>query len=239
MNKAKEWLSIEDPTEDRTWPFDITFLKSNWSCIFGSGCPSISIEPALDIGCCAHGAYFSDNDDRARTLKNIDQLDKDLWQNLDFAESIGGPITQDDDGSFRTVVVDGACIFQNRAGHPGGSGCAFHHLATKTGQSQVKIKPDICWQVPLRREDHETTSGHVFSMVREWQKADWGGDSTDVAWWCTEEEKGYTGKTSVYESMSEELTAICGSEVYEWLKEKLIVESSQEVFLPNPIVKKT
>ena len=119
MNKAKEWLSIEDPTEDRTWLFDITFLKSNWSCIFGSGCPSISIEPALDIGCCAHGAYFSDNDDRARTLKNIDQLDKDLWQNLDFAESIGGPITQDDDGSFRTVVVDGACIFQNRAGHPG------------------------------------------------------------------------------------------------------------------------
>ena len=32
-----EWVSFEDPDEDRTWLFDVTFLTSNWNCIFGRG----------------------------------------------------------------------------------------------------------------------------------------------------------------------------------------------------------
>ena len=32
-----EWVSFEDPEEDRTWVFDVTFLLSAWSCIYGTG----------------------------------------------------------------------------------------------------------------------------------------------------------------------------------------------------------
>ena len=36
---AHEWVSFEDPDEERTWVFDVTFLLSRWSCIFGAGLP--------------------------------------------------------------------------------------------------------------------------------------------------------------------------------------------------------
>ena len=26
----REWISFEDPTEERTWVFDVTFLLSRW-----------------------------------------------------------------------------------------------------------------------------------------------------------------------------------------------------------------
>src|SRR4051794_34036749 len=29
-----EWVSFDDPDADRTWVFDVTFLASNWTCIF-------------------------------------------------------------------------------------------------------------------------------------------------------------------------------------------------------------
>jgi len=32
-----EWISFEDPNEDRTWVIDATFLLSSWTCIFGRG----------------------------------------------------------------------------------------------------------------------------------------------------------------------------------------------------------
>ena len=56
----REWLSFEDEGEHRTWLFDITFLTSNWTCIYGAGCPGVLAEPAPDrqLGCCTHGAYI-------------------------------------------------------------------------------------------------------------------------------------------------------------------------------------
>ena len=48
-----EWLSFDHDGE--TYMFDVTFLTSNWSCIYGAGCPGIGRpEPApeLELGCC-------------------------------------------------------------------------------------------------------------------------------------------------------------------------------------------
>ena len=47
--------------EDRTWVFDVTFLTSNWTCIYGNGCPGILDDPApeLEQGCCSYGAHFT------------------------------------------------------------------------------------------------------------------------------------------------------------------------------------
>ena len=59
---AHEWVSFEDPDEERTWVFDVTFLTSAWSCIYGNGCPGVLTGPApeLEHGCCSYGAHFVD-----------------------------------------------------------------------------------------------------------------------------------------------------------------------------------
>ena len=44
-----EWISFEDPTEHRTWVFDATYLRSNYTCIYGCGCKGILDEPAPEL----------------------------------------------------------------------------------------------------------------------------------------------------------------------------------------------
>src|SRR5215831_14769357 len=63
-----EWISFEDPDEERTWVFDLTFLTSPWTCIFGRGCPGVLTGPAPELvqGCCSYGAHFTGNADRKR-----------------------------------------------------------------------------------------------------------------------------------------------------------------------------
>ena len=41
---AHEWISFALGGE--TFHFDLTFLLSNWSCLYGQGCPGIDTEPA-------------------------------------------------------------------------------------------------------------------------------------------------------------------------------------------------
>ena len=50
---AREWVSFEDPDEERTWVFDVTFLTSNWTCIYGNGCQGVLTEPAPELGTAA------------------------------------------------------------------------------------------------------------------------------------------------------------------------------------------
>src|SRR5262249_961362 len=66
-----EWFSFEDPDEDRTWLFDVTFLMSSWTCIWGAGCQGVLTAPApeLNQGCCSYGAHFRDEADYKRVVK--------------------------------------------------------------------------------------------------------------------------------------------------------------------------
>ena len=66
-----EWVSFEDPDEERTWVFDLTFLTSPWSCIYGNGCQGVLTGPAADLhqGCCSYGAHFVDEDDEKSMLE--------------------------------------------------------------------------------------------------------------------------------------------------------------------------
>jgi hypothetical protein len=44
-----EWISFTDPTEDRTWTFDATYLMSNHRCIFGEGCKGVLDADATEV----------------------------------------------------------------------------------------------------------------------------------------------------------------------------------------------
>ena len=52
--------------EERTWVFDVTFLTSNWTCIFGNGCQGVLTGPAPELvqGCCSYGAHLDRQEGR-------------------------------------------------------------------------------------------------------------------------------------------------------------------------------
>ena len=78
-----EWLSFEDEEEERTWVFDVTFLTSNWTCIFGNGCQGVLTGPAPELvqGCCSYGAHLVDKKDARRVEKAAATLTPEEWQN--------------------------------------------------------------------------------------------------------------------------------------------------------------
>ena len=63
-----EWISFEDPDEHRTWVFDATYLRSNYTCIYGRGCKGILDEPAPELGREAGSRWVDDGHRRAREI---------------------------------------------------------------------------------------------------------------------------------------------------------------------------
>jgi hypothetical protein len=211
-------VSFEDPTEDRTWVFDLTFLESNWTCIFGSGCKGVYAEDATELseGCCSHGAHLVDKADRENLKAHASRLRADQWQHIEIGERKS--ITKkNDDGVHVTRVVDGACIFLNRPDFHLGAGCALHVAAVEAGERPLDWKPEVCWQLPLRRLDDVDPNGHVTSTIREWKRRDWGDGGAEFHWWCTEATDAFRDQRSVWQTMGDELTEMIGEETYEVL----------------------
>src|SRR4051812_48883463 len=163
-----EWISFEDPDEDRTWVFDVTFLLSRWTCIFGRGCQGVLTEPSPEKvhGCCSYGAHYTDEEDRARIEAFAAELTDEQWQFARIGRRKGISVAERS-GSWRTRVHDGACVMLNRPGFPTGPGCALHQAALARGEQPLERKPEVCWQLPLRRVDATDEDGHVTSTVRE------------------------------------------------------------------------
>jgi len=211
-------VSFRDPgSPERVWTFDVTFLTSTYRCTFGCGCGD-----ATWVGeCCVHGVeLWWDPDDReqceadeAAVHARIEQLTDDDWQLRAEAERRGGPIKLVGGRRPFTRVVDGGCIFSNRAGFEGGAGCAFHLAALRRGERPVDWKPRTCWMVPLMREQLDDGS----YLVRAVRNADWsaGGDDEVLDWWCVDDAANYRGGGEpVYRALREELTELCGAAVY-------------------------
>ncbi|MBK9178173.1 MAG: hypothetical protein IPM45_01135 [Acidimicrobiales bacterium] len=231
-----EWVSFDDPHEARTWVFDLTFLASSWTCVFGAGCPGVLTGPApeLEHGCCSYGAHFTDDADHDRVAAAAATLTPDLWQLQHVARRRDGFARRRKDGSWRTRLVDDACIFLNRPGFPGGAGCALHRAALERGLPPLDLKPDVCWQLPLRRVDSVDELGHVTSTIREWKRRDWGEGGDHFHWWCTDAPDAFVGHHPVYVTMRDELVAMVGDEVYALLAGHLGPRSRRARLLPHP-----
>jgi hypothetical protein len=241
INEApREWLSINDPDEERTWVFDVSFLTSRWTCIFGRGCPGVEDEPDVEasIGCCSHGAFVGDDEDEALVRRRIDMLTADDWYYRDVAPTADDALFVDDEGNLRTKVVDGACIMLNRNEPGWTAGCALHQVAVERGESIHDWKPSVCWQAPLRREDLVDTNGHVYSTIRDWKRRDWGEGGFDFGWWCVEEPEAFVGDDAVYISCEEDLRALTNDVVYDELC-RLLDSRKKPTWLPLPVRRKT
>jgi hypothetical protein len=234
-----EWVSFEDPDEDRTWVFDVTFLTSAWTCIYGRGCQGVLTGPApeLEQGCCSYGAHFVDEEDEATTLAHAARLTPEQWQLRDVAIRKGGATKRTKAGEIKTRLVDGACIFLNRPGFAGGIGCALHRGALDAGERPLDWKPDVCWQLPLRLEEHTDDDGHVTSTLREWKRRDWGAGGYEFHWWCTDDDLAFVDRDPVYATLEAEIIELVGRKAYD-LFTAHVASRMRSQYLPHPALRR-
>ena len=206
-------MEFSDPAapDERRFRVNTTFLLSNYECIFGQGCPSIKpqMDTRHDCGCCNQGAGFYDQDDVKNVAKWFKKLTfKDMPEDkLRHARKHGWTVRNSKGEAYKTRKLNGACIFANeKSDDPDAppSGCAFHVLGNRLGIDHTKIKPEVCWTVPLLvLHDGETTGREErpeLITITAQGRGEWGGDyPTDytdleqvesgayLGWWCVAE----------------------------------------------------
>ncbi|MGI8459308.1 MAG: hypothetical protein ACR2LI_14525 [Propionibacteriaceae bacterium] len=221
-----EFVDPDDP--DQVFRCDLTWLTSRWSCIFGQGCPGIYADRP-DDGCCTLGAHFADEDDEERVKRAVRRLSRDQWQHRAEGKKHGWAELEDeetvkpgDERARKTRVVDGACIFLNRPGFAGGTGCALHKLALDEGIEITETKPDVCWQLPIRRQFREVTRSddttYTEVSIGEYGRDGWGPGGHDLDWYCTSNTDAHLGVQPVYLSSKAELTVLLGERGYVLVK---------------------
>lgn len=217
----REWVSLTDPEDPHErYVFDVSFLLSSYTCIYGRGCPGINAESGPEIACCALGAHYVDDEDRERVEAMVDTLGPTFMQN--YAEAKRHGVTaRMPDGETRTRVRNGGCIFLNRSGFATGAGCSLHHYAVDRGEHHMTYKPEVCWIVPLRREVEEGVAddGEECSTttITSYDRGAWGAGGAEFDWWCTDSPLAHVGENPVYISMESELRAMTSDAVYDEL----------------------
>jgi hypothetical protein len=228
LDFTREWVEFYDPADaSHQIRADLTWLLSRWTCIFARGCQGV-IAGRADDGCCSHGAFFSDKDDEKRVRKFAEQLTDEDWQYRGKAVRKNGKldITEkdavgEDEQRRRTRTVDGACIFLNRPGFAAGMGCSLHGLALRTGLHPLETKPEVCWQLPVRRAqdwvDRPDGTRILVSTVTEFDRRGWGEGGHDLHWYCASSPDAHVATEALYVSYKPELIALIGQPAYDEL----------------------
>lgn len=218
----REWVEFYDPDNpEHLIAADLTWLCSHWTCVFGTPACRGVVAGRPDDGCCSHGAFMSDDDDIAKLEASVALLDDADWQFRRKGLGKKGYLELDEnDGEqqLRTRTVDGACIFLNRPGFAGGAGCALHIKAVRLGVQPLTMKPDVCWQLPIRRSQEWVTrpdgSEILKTTLTEFDRRGWGPGGEDMHWYCTADPAAHIGTRQVWQSMAPELTELLGANAY-------------------------
>jgi hypothetical protein len=244
LDFPREWVQFSDPADpDHVIRADLTWLTSAWTCIFGRGCAGV-VEGRPDDGCCSHGAFFTDDDDLARVTAAVADLTPEDWQlapvgRADWTEEDRGD-AEEKDGvrSLRTRIVDDACVFLNRPGFAGGMGCALHRMALRTGQHPLATKPDVCWQLPVRREqehvDRPDGTRVLMTTIGEFDRRGWGPGGHDLHWWCTGSPAAHVSPEPLVATYAAELIALIGAAAYAELRRLAEARLDLGLVAPHP-----
>ena len=216
LDFPRQWVEFVDPAEENQLiRADLTWLTSRWICIFGNGCKGIYADRS-EVGCCALGAHFSEKADEKRVRGWVAKLDASLWQRIDTGRKKGW--VEKEDNARKTRVVGDACIFHNDRDFAGGYGCALHHLAAREGVSFVETKPEVCWQLPVRRSydnvTHEDGTDRLVVVLGEYDRRGWGEGGHDLDWYCSGNTEAHVGTEPVYQSSKDEIIALIGEPAY-------------------------
>ena len=226
LDFPREWLEFTDPANgEHLVRADLTWLLSRWTCIFARGCHGIVQGRAAD-GCCSHGAFFTDTDDEKRVRSAAKRLTPQTWQHFrrGFKNYTEMDTIDGESPARRTATrPDGPCVFLNEEGFAGGAGCALHAQALRDGVHPLEYKPDVCWQLPVRRDQdwRKRADGTqvLVSTLGEFDRRGWGEGGHDLHWWCTSSPEAHVGSQYLYQEYEPELTALIGKQAYAKLAE--------------------
>ncbi|TDC02381.1 hypothetical protein E1091_00895 [Micromonospora fluostatini] len=242
LDFPREWIEFVDPAdENHLVRADLTWLLSRWTCVFGQGCHGIVAGRAAD-GCCSHGAFFTDADDEKRVRAAVKRLTPQTWQRhrRGFKNWTENDTIDGKNPARRTATRDaeGPCVFLNDPGFPGGGGCALHAQALRDGVHPLEYKPDVCWQLPVRRDQewHKRPDNTkvLVSTLAEFDRRGWGAGGHDLHWWCTSSTDAHVGSEPMYVSYGPELTALVGAPAYAKLVELCAARARQGQVAPHP-----
>jgi hypothetical protein len=219
LDFPRQWIEFVDPADDaQIFRCDLTWLLSRWTCIYGSGCKGI-LADRPDDGCCSHGAYYSDQDDEKRVKRFAKELTADEWQFR--KQGLKSGITEVEDGKRRTRRHDGACIFLNRPGFSAGAGCALHLHALNVDRHPLETKPDVCWQLPVRRSYDRVTRPDdtevLITTIGEYDRRGWGAGGHDLNWYCSGATEAHVAEEALYLGYAPELIELMGQSAYDVL----------------------
>jgi hypothetical protein len=243
LDPARVWIEFADPetspgsAPEQVFRCDLTWLTSSWTCIYARGCAGIYADRP-DDGCCSLGAHFSDTDDEKRIGKAARRLAARHWQYRADGRS-GGWTETDPDGTRKTRIIDDACIFLNRPGFAGGAGCALHVLALVEGVEPLQVKPDVCWQLPLRRSyrdaDRPDGTTYLEVTIAEYDRRGWGAGGHDLDWYCSGNPQAHVGAEPVFREQRAELIELIGAKAYDVLARHCTQFLDAQRSLPLPM----
>src|SRR5690606_38209961 len=98
------------------------------------------------------------------------------------------------------------------------AGCALHALAIRLDINPLETKPDVCWQLPLRRTFREVErqdgSEYTEVTITEYDRRGWGPGGHDLDWYCTGNPVAHVAVEPLYVTSAAELVALMGEQGY-------------------------
>ena len=92
--------------------------------------------------------------------------------------------------------------------------CALHAMALERGIEPLEVKPDVCWQLPIRRTQEwvERPDGEqvLKTTISEYDRRGWGEGGADLDWYCSGSPDAHVGAKAVWQSYAPELTELLG-----------------------------
>jgi len=241
LDFPREWIEFTDPADsDQVIRADLTWLLSRWTCVFGKACHGIIAGRASD-GCCSHGAFFTDSADKKRVRAAAKKLTPQTWQhyrrgfdNYTEMDTVDGKTP-----ALRTATREGGpCVFLNDADFPGGGGCALHAQALRDGVHPLEYKPDVCWQLPIRRDqewvDRPDGTKVLLTVLTEFDRRAWGSGGHDLDWWCTSSPEAHVGSKPLFQEYEPELVALIGQPAYAMLAEMCAARGERGMVAVHP-----
>jgi hypothetical protein len=241
LDFPREWVELIDPANpEHLVRADLTWLLSRWTCIFGRGCHGIAAGKAAE-GCCSHGAFFTDEEDEKRVRAAVKTLTPLTWQHYrrGFSQYTEMDTVDGKTPARRTATrPDGPCVFLNDPDFRDAPGCALHAAALRHGIHPLKYKPDVCWQLPVRRDQEWVNrpdgSKILLTVLAEFDRRGWGEGGHDLHWWCTSSPEAHVGGEPMYLSYAAELAALVGQPAYDKLAEICAARERQGLILVHP-----
>jgi hypothetical protein len=111
-------------------------------------------------------------------------------------------------------------------------------MALREELHPLTTKPDVCWQLPVRREQEhvERPDGTtvLVSTIGEFDRRGWGPGGHDLHWWCTSSPAAHVSAEPLVVTYGPELTALLGPAAYAELRRLAEARLDAGLVAPHP-----